>query len=422
MHLGRPGIAHHLDDLEAGGSPNDRIVDQDDALAPDQRRIGIVLQFDAKVADPVARLDESPPDIMRADDPQLKWDPARLAEAQCRGDARIGDGDDVIGHDRGFTRQLGADCLAHFIDRSAVDDAVGAREIDVLENARPRQGGGERAIAFHAGIVDQHQLAGLDVADILGADDVERDRLRGEDHRLAELAHHQRANAERVAARDQAVGGQADQGISPLDLLQRVGQPIERAVLVAARDEVDDDLGVAGRLKDRAALVEPFAERHRVRQIAIVRDREATLGKLGEQGLDVAQGGVAGGRIAVVPDRDPPDQLAHHRVAVEIARNMPHRAVGMIIAAVIADDPGGFLPAVLERVEAQRDEARRLVGAPDREDPALLVKVIVIERVGRQHGLAESLVGDGRHIGTSLRFVAIRFWPAVWELLTFTER
>ena len=70
----RAGIAHHLDDLQAGGAADDRIVDQHDALALDQRAVGIVLQLDAEVADLLARLDEGAPDIVRADDAELERD------------------------------------------------------------------------------------------------------------------------------------------------------------------------------------------------------------------------------------------------------------------------------------------------------------------------------------------------------------
>ena len=38
---------------------------------------------------------------------------------------------------------------------------------------------------------------------------------------------------------------------------------------------------------------------------------------------------------------------------------------------------GGFLAAVLQRMEAERDEARRIVGAPDAEDAALLAQLVV---------------------------------------------
>ena len=74
MDFARAGIAHHLDDLHRGGAADDAVVDQHDALALDQRAVGVVLQLDAEVADVLARLDEGPPDIVGADDAELERD------------------------------------------------------------------------------------------------------------------------------------------------------------------------------------------------------------------------------------------------------------------------------------------------------------------------------------------------------------
>ena len=106
--------------------------------------------------------------------------------------------------------------------------------------------------------------------------------------------------------------------------------------------------------------------------------------------LDVAQRGLAGGRIADMADGDLARQLADDVVAVEIAGDMAHGAMGMIIGAVEGDDTGGFLAAMLERVEAERDEAGGAFGAPDSENAALLAELVVIERIGRQHECRES--------------------------------
>src|SRR3546814_3295573 len=62
----------HLHDLQAGGAADDRIVDQYDAFAVDQRLVGIVLELDAEVTDLVAGLDEGAPDIVRADDAEFE--------------------------------------------------------------------------------------------------------------------------------------------------------------------------------------------------------------------------------------------------------------------------------------------------------------------------------------------------------------
>ena len=66
----------------------------------------------------------------------------------------------------------------------------------------------ERAEGADPVVVDEDQLARVDVAQETRADDVERDRLAGEDRRFAKLAHDERPDAERIAAGDQPVFGQ----------------------------------------------------------------------------------------------------------------------------------------------------------------------------------------------------------------------
>ena len=196
-----------------------------------------------------------------------------------------------------------------------------------------------------------------------GADHVERDGLGGEDRRFAELAHDQRPDAERIAAGDQPFLGQDEQRIGAFDLLQRVDQPVDRAGGLRGRDEVDDDLGVAGRLEDRAAAVERPAKLHGVGQIAVVGDREAAVGQLGEQRLDVAQRGLAGGRIADVADGGAAGEPAHDVVAVEIAGDMAHRPVRVEMRAVEAGDarrlPGRGAAARAGRARRSSRHCRR---------------------------------------------------------------
>ena len=86
-------------------------------------------------------------------------------------------------------------------------------------------------------------------------------------------------------------------------------------------------------------------------------NREAAVVQFGEQGLDVAQRRFAGGCIADVADGGAAGETAHDLIAVEIAGDMSHRAVRMEGGPVIARDPGRFLAAVLQCMEAERDKA-----------------------------------------------------------------
>ncbi len=194
-----------------------------------------------------------------------------------------------------------------------------------------------------------------------------------------------------------------------LDLLQSVGQPVEHVGLPGRCDEVDDHLGVAGRLKDRAAAIECPPQLHRVGQIAVVGNGEAALGELGEQRLDVAQRGLAGGRIAHVADGAAAGELTDDIVAIEVARDMAHRPVRMEMLAVETGHAGGFLAPVLQRVQPQGNEACRIAGTPDAENAALLAQLVVVKRIGRQHSTGSperSPLQSARHIGRGRTFVA----------------
>ncbi len=65
---------------------------------------------------------------------------------------------------------------------------------------------------------------------------------------------------------------------------------------------MQDHLGVGGRLHDRAFAHQFAAQRQAVGQVAVMADGEAAGFEFGEQRLDVAQQGLAGGRIADMAD------------------------------------------------------------------------------------------------------------------------
>ena len=137
-----------------------------------------------------------------------------------------------------------------------------------------------------------------------------------------------------------------------------------------------------------------------------MRHRKAAGRQIGEQRLDVAQRGLAGRRIADMADRRPALQLAHDLVAVEIARDMAHRAVGVEFLAVEGGDACGFLAAVLQGVQAQRDDRGGAVGAMNTKDAALLAEFVVVERVCGEHDGPAARAVTGAHIGRVIANVA----------------
>ena len=146
----------------------------------------------------------------------------------------------------------------------------------------------KRAVAGNiARVVDLDQLARFKLADEIGADDIERDAFAGEHHRprptfVRDATHDQRPDAQRIAAGDHALRGHADQRIGPFDQPQSIDELVKQGRIAAGGDEVDDDLGVAGRLEDRTLADQIGLKVHGVGNIAIMRDRKAAGSQVGE--------------------------------------------------------------------------------------------------------------------------------------------
>src|SRR6202035_2096086 len=129
------GVAHHADELAAGGAADDGIVDEDDALSGDEFTNGIEFEFDAEIADGLRRLDEGAADVVIANEAHAEGNFGFEREANGGGDTGVWNGDDHVGFDGMFLSEETAEHFAGVGHGAAEDDAVRARKIDVLEDA-----------------------------------------------------------------------------------------------------------------------------------------------------------------------------------------------------------------------------------------------------------------------------------------------
>ncbi|MEJ0044546.1 MAG: hypothetical protein WDM81_21025 [Rhizomicrobium sp.] len=191
----------------------------------------------------------------------------------------------------------------------------------------------------------------------------------------------QRAHAPGIAHADQLLRRQRDERIGALDLLQGVDQPVDDRLVVAARRQMDDDLGVGGRLED-APLAHQFgAQRARIGEIAVMRERKAAAGQVGEHRLDVARRRAARRRIAVMADGEGAFEIerAGGVLAAEDVADEARMPLRDEMALVIGDDAGRLLAAVLERMQA-KDRQRAGIGVAEHaEHAAFLVELIVLK-------------------------------------------
>src|SRR5947208_16191189 len=288
VDLARAGVAHHADDLLRGGSSHQRVVDQDDALAFDRGAIGRMLHAHAEFAHALRRLNEGAADLMVSNDAEFERHAGMLTVADRGGHAGIRHRHHDVDLDMAFARELRAERFADFIYRSPADDGIRPREVDVFEDAGPRRFWRKWFMALRAALVEHDDLAGLDVTDILRADDVERAGFRGQDRAAAEFAQYQGADAEPIARPDQFLVGQRHQRIGAFDRPQRLDEAVDKTVALRLRDQVQDDFGVGGGLHHGAVAHQFAAQGQPVGEIAVMADRETAGIEFGEQRLHVA--------------------------------------------------------------------------------------------------------------------------------------
>src|SRR5262249_25211204 len=82
-----------------------------------------------------------------------------------------------------------------------------------------------------------------------------------------------------------------------------------------------------------------------------------------------------------MPDRDRAGQAVDHLAAGEALAHEAHAALGVEALAIIGDDAGGFLAAMLQGVQSQRRDRRGLGGAGHAEYAPLLTPPVIIKAV-----------------------------------------
>src|SRR5690349_20837476 len=108
-------------------------------------------------------------------------------------------------------------------------------------------------------------------------------------------------------------------------------------------------------------------------------NRQPAEFEIGKQRLDIAQCHLAGGRITDMADRGTAAQPPDHLFGAEIVADEALSAMRVELLAVIGDDAGSLLTAMLERVHPEGRERRRIGVAIDPEYAAFFVEMIGVQ-------------------------------------------
>ncbi len=240
---------------------------------------------------------------------------------------------------------------------------------------------------------DRDDLARLDVAQELRADDVERAGLARHAVGVAEHAERERPQAHRVAERDDAPLGHDDRAVGALDAADDVHQRVLDGLRLVRGDERGDDLGIRGRAEGDALVAQLLMQLDDVDEVAVVRERDLALVGAVDR-LRVLPRVRARGAVADVADR----RVALQRAQLLLVEDLVDQALvahGHDVAVLRRRDAGRLLAAVLERVEREVGEPGDLATRRDyAEDAALIARAIAVVEKGfsREHGDRRAVV------------------------------
>ena len=322
------------------------------------------------LAQGLVRLDERAADVAVLDQTLGERDPAGAREADRGRGAGVGHGHDDIRLDRGFLGEPLAHAHPRAVQLDAAELRIGPREVDELEDAKRARTcllhrlGGLVAVLVH----DDHLTRG-ELPFHLGAQEVERARLGGEQPVVLQPAECERADPVWVAEAHELPFGEKNGRECALDPAHRGGHRFFQRSLVP-RDQRRDHFRVGGRAEPRALGEERRAELARVRQVAVMTERDGARAPLLNYWLRVRPVGRARRGVARVPDRDLAGQAAQ-LLLVEDLCDEAHVAERRDAPFIRDGDPGGLLAAVLQGEEPEVGEARDVAaGSVDPEDPA----------------------------------------------------
>ncbi len=164
---------------------------------------------------------------------------------------------------------------------------------------------------------------------------------------------------------------QDDERVGAADLRQRLGDGSGQRRGLGAGHQVQEHLGVRGRREEGALAFERGPDLPRVHEVAVVPEGQRAPPRGEDERLSVGEQRGPRRRVADVADRRPARQAREPRLAEDVG-DVAHLPLDVDLPLVERRDPGRFLAAVLEGVEAEVRQVGGIVRVADAEDAAFV--------------------------------------------------
>src|SRR5688500_2676615 len=371
MHFAGPRVAHHVDEPSRGRSPNDRVVNHHHALSAQHLAHRVVFHLHLRVTSGLRGLKKGSADVVIPDQGELEGKARFLRETECSRIRRIGHAEHEIGVRSGeVARQPATQLASGAIYRASKYLAVGAREIHVLEHALSGILLFQREARPNAVRVDGDYFTPLHFTLDRRAEQIERAALGSEDCRITELSHHQRSPAARVARSEKSIPDCHDEAVGAFDSAESVSELFLGLYRSRLGQPVDENFRVHRRREDRAAVLELVPQLRRVDQVSVWRDSNVAVPEPSEDRLRILDRRCARRAVPRVTDGNVSGQAAYVGPLAAF-RHEAHALDGSgSRSGVDRDDSLRFLTAMLQRVETEMRNLRRVLMAEYSEDSA----------------------------------------------------
>ena len=307
---------------------------------------------------------------MVADDADLERHARFLGIAQGRVVARVGKGHHQVGLYRGLPGQLPAVGLAHGIDVFAEKGAVRPGKIDKLEDA---EGPGAFLVGVEAAnpvVVDDHDLAGVQLAHKGGLHQVQGAGLGCQHIAAVEFAQAQGPKPVGVLdAHQLAQAGEHDKGVGPFEPQHRLFQSLFKPVGQVLDKQVDHQLAVHGGLKNRALFLQVPFQFVGVDQVAVVGQGIGLFLVGNHKRLGIDQHGIAGGGVAHMAHGAGTGKPGHVAGGKDLV-DQAHVLVADDMGVFCHGDARALLAPVLQGVKPEIGQPGRLFVVVNAEDTA----------------------------------------------------
>ena len=197
----------------------------------------------------------------------------------------------------------------------------------------------------YPGLIDNNNLPRLDVANIVGLNNVQGAGFRSKHIGAVQHSQAQGPEAPRVSDTDQLVFEEKNERIGAAHLSEGIDEPVLDGLFLRAGQQMDNHLAVHGGLEDGAALLKGAVQLPGVDQVAVVRGDppDRALGILYQEGLRIFKLGRTGRGIPDMSDRQMARKLLQY-FRIKYFRRKPHAFMADNALAIGNNNAGALSP------------------------------------------------------------------------------